>query len=94
MMVLTRKLLDAEEIRFSSTFVTHFKGNNIPKIKKLLETQLNNYERHISVSKGLHSANQIIVSGKGENKKDRDDLAVALQKAIYSKSKYVYSRKE
>lgn len=84
MALLTHHFLKTGSLAFHSKWVTSAKDP--AKLLGSLRSQLATYSRIIKVN--LQSTNSITYTGKGHNKKARDDLAVVLQKCLKARADF------
>lgn len=91
MMKLTRAILDEDSVGFAKSFVTSNKSAN--EVVKLFLKQMRQYERLVIPSKSLKISNAVILSGKGPNKTQKDDLCLTFQRAVRSRKVFLESSK-
>ena len=89
MMTMTRILLDSDDLRTHSDFITHHP--NPDKMMKEIGDQFMAYERVVVVGNSVRSKNTVILTGKGANKKKKDDMCVTLQRAILLRHEFMYT---
>ncbi len=84
-------VLQAENFRIFEKLVTS--DPNPAGLVQKLEDQLINMERHIVAHPGVEKKAKHIISGKGERKNKKDDLALTLMRVIRSKHRYYFDEK-
>ena len=70
--------LDADEVRFCNNFVSAD-----PDIIDKFEAQMRNYRRFVKPNSDPAKQDHVSFSGKGVNKRDKDDLCFTFQRAVY-----------
>jgi hypothetical protein len=91
MMNLTRTLLDNDDIRILKNMITHHK--NPQELMTKMKDQFLNYSRYVVVGKSMTSKNVVVLSGKGENKKEKDDVCLTFQRGIRTRHRFIYDPK-
>jgi hypothetical protein len=85
---LTRAELQFETLNICSDFITSHK--NKEAMLNDLRSQLMQYARYAAVAKNPFESTKYLYSGKGDNNRQKDDLCLTLQRAIYTRKRFKY----
>lgn len=77
MAIIAQELIATGKLKIMKDYITF-----TPNIEEYFEDQLKAYQKYVKPGKTVFDENIVTYSGKGESKKNPDDLAVTLQRAM------------